>query len=74
MLATATIVAVLQIEKARDDVGNFITPSDDVAFDLGFVKHAIFGHLHADDVLGGSVFRCLGRSFQTEGLPSHGII
>jgi hypothetical protein len=48
-LATATIVAALQIEKAKDSAGNFITP--DAAFAVGFVRYAIFGHLNEGGVL-----------------------
>jgi hypothetical protein len=42
-LVTATVVAALQIEKAKDDAGNFITP--DAAFVSAFVWYAIFDHL-----------------------------
>jgi hypothetical protein len=48
-LATATVVAALQIEKAKDDAGNFITP--DAAFASAFVWYAIFDHLYTYGVL-----------------------
>jgi hypothetical protein len=35
-LAAATVVATMQIEKAKDDAGNFIIP--DVAFAPGVVR------------------------------------
>jgi len=38
-LVTATVVAALQIEKAKDDAGNFITP--DAAFVSAFVCHPV---------------------------------
>jgi len=48
-LATATVVAALHIEKAKDNAGNFIAP--DAAFGSGFVWYTIFGHFDADSVL-----------------------
>jgi hypothetical protein len=48
-LATATVVATLQIEKAKDGAGNFIAPV--AAFTTGFVRYAIFGHLDVDGAL-----------------------
>jgi hypothetical protein len=33
----------MQIEKAKDDAGNFITP--DAAFSPGFIRYTTFDHL-----------------------------
>ena len=48
-LAMATVVATLQIEKAKDDTGSCITP--DAAFTSGFVRCAISGHFDVNSVL-----------------------
>jgi hypothetical protein len=49
-LAIATVVAALQIEKAKDHAGNFITPNASFSTN-SLSRYAIFRHLDTGSVL-----------------------